>query len=152
MTTLKNKRKLVAVARETQEKHPKNSRSRNTSNPRNIEEHITHIYEVRVTKKLSHVFSRTASRILEALSKPNEFLFNEQVRRQSGTVAGTSRNTNVENQDANGYRSKMILTLKWDILSIGPIIQLNQIKTRLITGSAADTFRSCSRFSSPERL
>ena len=104
MATLRNKRKLAALTRETQEEHPTNGQSRNTSVPRNNEEYITQLSEEiegRVTKKLSQVYSRTESRILGALSKSDEFLLNQQIRTHSETVPGTFRNTNVENQGTN---------------------------------------------------
>ena len=100
-STLRNKRKLAAVTRETQEEHPRNGQSRNTSVPRINEEYITQVsegIESRVTKKLSQEFSRTEFRNLGALSKLDEFLLNPQIRTHSGTVPGTFRNTNVENQ------------------------------------------------------
>ena len=101
MATLRNKRKLAAVTRETQEEDPRNGKSRNTSVPGSNEEDITQISEKiegRVTKKLSQEFSRIESLILGALSKLDEFLLNPQIRTHSGTVPGTFRNTNVENQ------------------------------------------------------
>ena len=101
MATLRNKRKLAAVTRETQEEHPRNGQSRNTSVPGINEEYITQVseeIESRVTIKLSQEFSRTESRILWALSKLDEFQLNLQIRTHSGTVPGTFRNTNVENQ------------------------------------------------------
>ena len=104
MATLRNKRKLVAVTRETQEENPRNGQSRNTSVPRINEEYITQLSEEiegRVTKKLSQEFSRTESRILGALSKLDEFLSNQQIQTHSKTVPGTFRNTNVENQGTN---------------------------------------------------
>ena len=104
MATLKNKRKLAAVTRETQEEHPRNGQSRNTSVPRINEEYITQVSEEienRVTKKLSQEFGRTESRIFCDLSKLDEFLLNPQIRTHSGTVPGTFRNTNVENQWTN---------------------------------------------------
>ena len=104
MATLRNKRKLAAVTRETQEEHSRNGQSRNTSAPRINEEYITQVskeIEGRVTKKLSQEFSRTESRILGDLSKLNEFLLNPQITTHSGTVPGTFRNTNVENQGTN---------------------------------------------------
>ena len=57
--------------------------------------------EGRVVKKLSQDFSRTESRILGALSKLDEFLLKPQIRTHSGTIPGTFRNTNVENQGTN---------------------------------------------------
>ena len=104
MATLRNKRKLAAVARETQEEHPRNGQSRNTSVPGINEEYITQVSEEiegRVTKQLSQEYSRTESRILGALSKLDEFLLNQQIRTHSGTVPETFRNTNVENQGTN---------------------------------------------------
>ena len=104
MATLRNKRKLAAVTRETQEENPSNGQSRNTSVPRINEEYITQVseeIESRVTKKLSQEFSRAESRILGALSKLDEFLLNPQIRTHSETVPGTFRNTNVENQGTN---------------------------------------------------
>ena len=104
MATLRNKRKLAAVTRETQEEHPRNGQSRNTSVPRINEEHITQLSEQmegRVTKTLSQEISRTESRILGALSKLDEFLLNQQIRTHSGTVPKTFRNTNVDNQGTN---------------------------------------------------
>ena len=104
MATLRNKRKLAAVTRETQEENPGNGQSRNTSVPRINEEYITQVSEQiegRVTKKLSREVSRTESRILGALSKLDEFLSNQQIQTHSKTVPGTFRNTNVENQGTN---------------------------------------------------
>ena len=104
MATLRNKRKLAAVTRETQEEYPRNGQSRNTSVPRINEEYITQVseeIESRVTKKLSQEFSRTESRILGTLSKLDEFLLNPQITTHSETVPGTFRNTNVENQGTN---------------------------------------------------
>ena len=104
MATLRNKRKLAAATRETQEEHPRNGQSRNTPVPRINEEYITQVSEQiegRVTKKLSQEFSRTESPILATLSKLDEFLLNQQITTHSETVPGTFRNTNVENQGTN---------------------------------------------------
>ena len=104
MATLRNKRKLAAVTRKTQEEHPRNGQSRNTSVPRINEEYIIQVAEERqgrVTEKLSQEFSRTESRILCALSKLDKLLLNPQIRTHSGTVPGTFRNTYVENQLTN---------------------------------------------------
>ena len=104
MATLRNKRKLAAVTRETQEEHPRNGQSRNTPVPRINEEYITQVSEEiegRITKKLSQEFNRIESRISDALSKLGEFLSNQQIQTHSKTVPGTFRNTNVENQGTN---------------------------------------------------
>ena len=109
MATLRNKRKLAAVARETQGESPRNGQSRNTSVPRINEGNITQVSEEiegRFTKKLSQEFSRTESPILGAISKLDEFLLNLEIRTHSGTVPGTFRNTNVENQGTNAEDSQ----------------------------------------------
>ena len=109
MATLRNKRKLAAVTRETQEEHPRNGQSRNTPVPRINEEYITQVSEEiegRITKKLSQEFNRIESRISDALSKLDEFLLNQQITTHSETVPGTSRNTNVENQGTNEDNSQ----------------------------------------------
>ena len=104
MATLRNKRNLAAVTRETLEEHPRNGQSRNTSVPRINEEYITQVSEEienRVTKKLSQEYSRTEARILGALTEWDEFLLNQQIRTHSGTVPETFRNANLENQGTN---------------------------------------------------
>ena len=104
MATLRNKRKLAAVTRETQEENPRTGQSRNTSVPRINEEYITQLSEKiegRVTRKLSQDFNGTESRILGALYRLDEFLLNQQVRTHSGTVPETFQNTNVDNQGTN---------------------------------------------------
>ena len=109
MSTLKNNRKLAAVARETQEEHPRNGQSRNTSVFKINEEEITQVSEEiegRVTKKRSQEFSRRESRSLGALSKLDDFFLKSQVRTHPGTVPGASRNTDVENEEPNGDRSQ----------------------------------------------
>ena len=92
MATLRKKRKLAAVTRETQEENPRNGQSRNTSVPRINEKYITQLSEEidgRVSKKLSQEFSKTESRILGTLSKLDELLLNPQIWTHSGTVPGT---------------------------------------------------------------
>ena len=101
MASLRNKRKLAAVTKETRKKHPRNGQSRSTPVLRRNEEYITQVSEEiqsRVSKKLSQEFSRTESSILGALSKLDEFLLNQQIRTHSETVPGTFRNTNVGDQ------------------------------------------------------
>ena len=101
---MRNRRKLAAFTRETQEENPRNGQSRNTSIPRINEEYITQVSEEiggSVSKKLSQEFSRTESRILDALAKIHEFSSNQQIHTHFETVPGTFRNTNVENQGTN---------------------------------------------------
>ena len=66
---------------------------------------VSEVIEVRITKKLSEEFSGTESRILGALSKPDEFLVNPQVRTCSVVVPGTSRSSNSENREPTEDRS-----------------------------------------------
>ena len=78
MPTLKNKRKLAAVSRETPE-GTRSSRAQNVLDPELSQDCISQVLEEiegRVTKKLSKEFSKTESRILGALSKLGEFLLN----------------------------------------------------------------------------
>ena len=107
MATLKNKRKLAAVSRETPE-NARNSLSQNTLDPEMVQEYISQVSEEiegRVTKKLSKEFSPTESRILGALSKLDEYVLNPQVRNCSVAVPGTSRNSDSGNRETNGDRS-----------------------------------------------
>ena len=90
MATLRIKRKLAAMAGETQE-YPRSKQSHNSAAPGITEDYIAQISEEidgRVTKKLSQEFSRTESCILGALSKLDEFLSNPQIRTFSGTTPG----------------------------------------------------------------
>ena len=71
MATLWNKKKLLAVLRETPE-GTRSSRAQNALDPELTQDYISQVSEEidgRVTKKLSKEFSRTESRILGALSK-----------------------------------------------------------------------------------
>ena len=107
MATLRIRRKLAAVSRETRESTG-NSRGQSTFDPDLTQDYFSQASEEidgRVTKKLSKEFSRTESRILGALSKLDEFLLNPQVRTCSVAVPGTSRNGNSENQETTGDRS-----------------------------------------------
>ena len=108
MATLRNKRKLAAVSRETPE-NPRNSQSQDTLDPGMAQEYISQVSEEvegRVTKKLSKKISRTESCILGALSKLDEFILNPQVRTCSVAVPGTSRNNDSENREPTGNRSQ----------------------------------------------
>ena len=107
MATLRNKRKLAAVSRETPE-GSRSSRGQNVVDPELTQDYISQVSEEiegRVTKKLSKEFSKTVSRILGALSKLDEFLLNPQVQTCSVAVQGTSRNANSENRETHGDRS-----------------------------------------------
>ena len=107
MATLRNKRKLAAVPRDTQESAG-NGQSQNTFVPGMTEKYITQMSEekeVRAIKKLSQDFSRTESRILGAFSKLDEFILKPQVRTCSKTVPRTSRNNNSEHREPTRDRS-----------------------------------------------
>ena len=99
MATLRKKRELAAVSKETQE-YPRNSQSQNTSAPGITEEYIAQVSEEigrRGTKKLSQEFNRTESCIVGALSKLDDFLLNPLVRTFSGTVPGALRSADIGN-------------------------------------------------------
>ena len=106
MATLRKKRKLAAVSRETPES-TRSGRTQNILDPELTQDYISQVSEEiegRVTKKLSKAFSRTESRILGALSKLDRLLLNPQVRTCSLAVPGTSRSSNLENQGTNEDR------------------------------------------------
>ena len=107
MATLRSKRKLAAVSRETPDGN-RRSRGRNVLDPELAQDYISQVSEEiegRVTKKLSKEFNKTESRILGALSKLDEFLLNPQVRTCSIAAYGTSRNANSENLEYHGDHS-----------------------------------------------
>ena len=107
MATLRGKRILAAVSRETPE-NTMNSQSESTLDPGMAQEYFSQVSEEiegRVTKKLSTEFSRTESRILGALSNLDEFLLNPQVRPCSVAVPGKSRNNYSENREPSGDRA-----------------------------------------------
>ena len=107
METLRNKRKLAAVSRETPE-GTGNSKAQNTLDPELTQDYISQVSEEiegRVTENFSKEISRTESRILGALSKLDAFLLNPQGRSGSVTVPGTSRNNNSVNWETTGDRS-----------------------------------------------
>ena len=107
MATLRSKRTLAAVSRETPE-NTRNSQSQNTLDPKMTQEYIFQVSEEiqgRVTKKFSKDFSQTESRFLGALSKLDEFLLNPQVRTCSVAVPVTTRNNDSGNREPNGDHS-----------------------------------------------
>ena len=82
MATLRNKRKLAAVSRETPE-GSRSSRAQNVLDPELMQDYLSQVSEEiegTVIKKLSEEFSKTESRILDALSKLDEFLLKPHVR------------------------------------------------------------------------
>ena len=106
MATLRNKRKLAAVSRETPEGN-RGSRGRNVLDPELTQDYISQVSEEidgRVTKKLSKEFNKTESRILGALSKLDQFLLNPQARTCS-VIQGASRNASSENREIHGDHS-----------------------------------------------
>ena len=76
MATLRKKRKLAAVSRETPDGN-RGNRGRNVLDPELTQDYISQISEEiegRVTKKLSKEFNKTELCSLGALSKLDEFL------------------------------------------------------------------------------
>ena len=106
MATLRNKRKLAAVSKETPE-NARNSQSENTLDPEMAQRcysKVSEEIEGRVNRKLSTEFSRTQTRILGALSKFDEFLLNLQIRSCSVAVPATSRHSDSKNWEPTGDR------------------------------------------------
>ena len=105
MATLRKKRKLAAVSKETPE-GSRSSRRQNVFDTELTQDYFSQVSEEvegRVTKKLSKEFSKTESNILGALSKLDELLLNPQVRFRSVAVPGTSRNNkSVRKPENNG--------------------------------------------------
>ena len=104
MATLRNKRKLAALNRENCEENPRNNLAQNTSVAKSQEDFVSPVsaeMEGRITKKLSKKFSTTENRILDALSRVDEFLLNPLVQGHSGSVLETSRNALNINQRRN---------------------------------------------------
>ena len=117
MAKLRNKRKLAAMAIEAQ-KYPRNNQSPNSAAPGITEDFIAQFsgeIEGSVTEKLSQEFSRTKFRILGALSELVEILLNPQTRTFSGTVPGTFRSADVENQEPSGDHSQNDSHLEVDL-------------------------------------
>ena len=109
MTTLRNRKKLAAVARGAQEEHPVNGLSCNRSVPKIHEDYITQVTEEvegRVNNKKCQEINRTESSIWCALNEVDQFFWNSHVQAQSGIVPGTSRSTGIENQELNEHRSQ----------------------------------------------
>ena len=107
MATLRNKKKLAVVSRETPES-ARSGRAQNTLDPELTQDYTSPVSEEiegRVTIKLSKEFSRTDPRIFGALSKVDEYPLNPQVRTCSVAVPGTSRNNNSGNRQTTGDRS-----------------------------------------------
>ena len=106
MATLRNRRKLTAVSRETLE-NTRKSQPQNTLDSVVAQEYISQVsneIEDRVTKNFFREFSRTESCILGALCKPDQFLLHRQVRICSVAALGTFRNNDTENRDSTGDR------------------------------------------------
>ena len=107
MATLRNKRKLAEVSRETPE-NTRNSHSQNTLDPEMAQKYISQVSEEiegTVTKSFSKEFGRRESSNLGALSELDEFLLNPQLRTCSVAVPGTSRNSDAEKREPTGDRS-----------------------------------------------
>ena len=109
MATLRNKRKIAAVSRETPDSS-RGGRGWNVLDSELTQDYVSQVFEEiegRVIKKLSKEFNKTESRILGALSKLDEFLLNPQVRTCSVAAHGTSRNSNLENWETHEDRSSI---------------------------------------------
>ena len=137
MATLRNKRKLAAVLRDTQESARK-GQSQNTFVSGMNEGYITQMSEEierRFSRNMSQEFSLTESCILGDLSKLDEFILNPQVRTCSGSVPGSSWNNISENQEPTGDGSPNDLYPKVESLFVRPALQLTQTGKRPVSTS-----------------
>ena len=151
MATLRNKRKLAAVSRETPE-GSRSKRAQNVLDPELTQDYISQVSEEiegRVTKKPSKEVSKTESRILGALSELDEFLLNPQVRTCSVAVPGTSRNTNLENRETTGIAPQTIPTQKWGIFLITLTSSIAQRQKPTLTVLVAKSFQFRKNIPSP---
>ena len=102
MATLRKERKLAALNKENCEEHLRSNLAQNSKAPRSQEDYITQVSEEiegRVGKRFSKEFSWTESRIIDALSRLDEFLLNPLIESHCGFVPDTSRKTLGTNQD-----------------------------------------------------
>ena len=109
MATLRNKKKLAALNKESCEEHPRSHLAQNSNDPRSQKDYITQVsdkIEGRVTNKLPQEFSRTENRILGALARLDDFLMNPPIQGHSGTAPETSRNAFSTSQGTNEDDSK----------------------------------------------
>ena len=104
MATLGNKRHLAELNKEKCEEHPRSNLAQNLKVLRSQEDYITQVSEKiegKVSKKLSHEFSKTDNRILGALSRLDDFLMNPLIQDHSGTVPEESWKMYGLNQGTN---------------------------------------------------
>ena len=95
MATLRNENKFAALKKLKCQDHPRSNLAQNLNVPRSQGDYITQVSEEiegRVTKNLFQEFSRTKNRILDALSRLDDFRMNplieghwEPLRRRSET-------------------------------------------------------------------
>ena len=144
MATSRNKRKLAAFSKETQEEHPRNNQSRNTSVPPGItDEFITQVSDEtvdRVTKKLSQEITRTESRISGALSKLDKFFLNPQIRKISEPFRERHGTMRWKTRNQLAIIPRMTPILKWSSLFVGRAIQTTQTRKRPLTTTNAVFF------------
>ena len=96
MATLRDKKKLAALNKESGEEHPRSNLAKTSIFPRSQEGYITQVSEKnegRVTRKLSQELSRTENRILGALARLYDFFMNPVNQGHSKTAPETSRNS-----------------------------------------------------------
>ena len=95
MATLRNKRKLAVLNKENCEEHSRSNLGQKSNAPTSREVYITQNsegIEGKVTRKLSGELRRTEGRILDALSRLDDFLLNPLNQGHSGAARETSPN------------------------------------------------------------
>ena len=111
----REKTNLAALNKENCQEHPRSNLAQNSNVPRSQEDYITQVSEEiegRVTKKLSHEFSRTQNRIPGALARLDDFLMNPLLEGHSGTTPETSRKMFSINRERMRITPRVTLILK----------------------------------------
>ena len=137
MATLRNKRKLLAVTRKTQGKHPRNGQSRNTSVPRINEEDITNHFLKRLIAESLKNCPRSSTGLSPAfwvlcLSWWN-FSWTHRYRRAPEAFREHSGTQTWKTRNQIRIVPRMILIPKWDPPPVSLVIQLIQTQTGLLT-------------------
>ena len=133
MTTLRKRKKQVAVHIESQEEHPRENLFRDT-NALRLKNAYSKKYkknEVKMTTQTSEESSGTHSRRLGAKTKFDEFVLNPKVWVETVIVQETSQNSNKENHERNMIGA--ILMLMWTQQWLSPLAKGSQTLTLYFT-------------------
>ena len=91
MATLKNKRKLAALNKESCEEHPRNNLPKISNDTKSQDNQVSEEIAGRVTKQVSPEFIQTENRNLSALSRLDGFLLKPFIQDHFRASPETSR-------------------------------------------------------------